>query len=63
MPNVVISMTPQPTQKKAEMAKSVTEVLSQISGIPSEHFVIMFNEMPRESIAVNGKLLSEIMKD
>ena len=55
-------MTPQEKEKKAQMAKAVTEELSRISGIASDHFVIMFNEMPRESIAVGGVLLSELHK-
>ena len=63
MPNVSISLSPQPTEKKAEMAKVITAELSRITGIPSEHFVIMFNEMPKESIAVGGVLLSELHKD
>lgn len=63
MPNVLISMTPQTTEKKAQMGKAVTAELSRITEIPPEHFVIMFNEMPRESIAVGGVLLSEMYKD
>jgi 4-oxalocrotonate tautomerase family enzyme len=63
MPNVLISITPQEKEKKAQMSKAVTQELSRISGIEPEHFVIMFNEMPKESIAVGGTLLSEILKD
>ena len=62
MPNVTISISPQETEKKAQMAKVVTEELSRITGIASDHFVIMFNEMPGESIAVGGVLLSEMRK-
>ncbi len=62
MPNISISMTPKPAEMKAQMAKAVTDQLSRISGIPSEHFVIMFNEMPKENIAVGGVLLSEMHK-
>ena len=62
MPNVTISISPQEKEKKAQMAKAVTEELSRISGIAGDHFVIMFNEMPKESIAVGGVLLSELHK-
>ncbi len=62
MPNVLISISPQEKEKKAQMAKVVTEELSRISGIERGHFVIMFNEMPKESIAVGGVLLSELHK-
>ena len=63
MPNISISMTSKPAEMKAQMAKAVTEQLSRISGIPSEHFIIMFNEMPKENIAVGGVMLSELHKD
>lgn len=62
MPNVLISISPQETEKKAQMGKAVTEELSRISGIAPEHFVVMFNEMPKESIVVGGVLLSEMYK-
>ena len=63
MPNISISMTPKTTEMKAQMAKAVTEQMSRISGIPSEHFVIMFNELPKENVAVGGVLLSQFDKD
>jgi 4-oxalocrotonate tautomerase family enzyme len=63
MPNLLISISPQTTEKKAEMAKAVTNEMSRITGMPSEHFVIMFNEMPKENIAVGGTLLSQLVKD
>ena len=63
MPNVLISISPQEKEKKAQMSKAITSEMSRITGIPSEHFVIMFNEMPKESIAVGGTLLSEMHKD
>ena len=62
MPNVLISMTPKEKEMKAEMARAVTAELSRITGIESNHFVIMFNEMPKENIAVGGVLLSELHK-
>lgn len=62
MPNVSISISPLPTEKKAEIVKVLTEQLSRITEIPSEHFVIMFNEIPKESIGVGGVLLSELQK-
>ena len=63
MPNVLISISPQEKEKKAQMSKAITSEMSRITGIPKEHFVIMFNEMPTESIAVGGVLLSEMHKD
>ncbi len=62
MPNILISMTPKKKEMKAEMARAITAELSRITEIPSEHFVIMFNEMPNENIAVGGVLLSEMHK-
>ena len=62
MPVVNISISPQPVDKKAQMVKAVTQQLSNITSIPEEHFVIMINEIPKESIGVGGTLLSELHK-
>lgn len=62
MPVVSINITKQSTEKKAEISKVITEDLSRITSIPSERFIIMFNELPKECFAVGGELLSELHK-
>ena len=62
MPVVTINISPQPTDKKAEISKVLTENLSRITGIQEKSFIILFNEFPPESIASGGKLLSELYK-
>ena len=62
MPVVTINISPQPTDKKAEISKILTENLSRITGIQEKSFIILFNEFPLESIASGGKLLSELYK-
>jgi len=62
MPIVQVSISPQGKEKKAEMSKAVTDELSRITNIPKEKFVVLINELPKESIAVGGELLSELHK-
>ena len=62
MPIVQITIVPQSTEKKAEMAKVITEEMHRITGIRKEAMIILFNELPAENIADNGELLSEKFK-
>ena len=62
MPVVSINISKQPTEKKAEISKVLTENLSRITGIQEKSFIVLFNELPPENIATGGKLLSEIYK-
>ncbi len=62
MPLVEISFTPQSVEKKAEIAKVITDEIHRITNIPKEAIVIAFYELPAESFATNGELVSEKMK-
>lgn len=44
------------------MAKVITNEINRITGIPKEPIVILFHELPAESAASNGELLSEKFK-
>ena len=62
MPVVSINISPQPLDKKTEMAEVVSTELSRITGIQKQSFIVLFNELPKENISVGGKLLSELHK-
>jgi len=62
MPLVQITILPQSVEKKAEMSKVITSEINRITGIPKEAMVIAFYELPAESCATNGMMLSEQLK-
>ena len=62
MPVVSITILPQSAEKKAEMSKVITNEINRIAGIPKEAILIMFYELPAESFATGGKMLSEKFK-
>ena len=58
MPVITIESS-QLTEKKREAAAVITAEFSRISGIPEQAITVLFHELPRESIATAGKLLSD----
>jgi len=62
MPIVSITILPQSVDKKAEMSKVITNEINRITGISKEAIVIAFYEIPAESCATNGELLSDQFK-
>ena len=62
MPVVSITILPQSAEKKAEMSKVITNEINRIAGIPKEAILIAFYELPSESFATGGKMLSEKFK-
>ena len=62
MPIVTITILPQTAEKKAEMSRVITNEINRIAGIPKEAIVIAFYELPAESFATNGVMLSEKFK-
>lgn len=62
MPVVSINISPQPLEKKTEIAEVLSTELSRITGIQKQSFIVLFNELPKENISVGGKLLSELHK-
>ncbi|PKP00931.1 MAG: 4-oxalocrotonate tautomerase [Bacteroidetes bacterium HGW-Bacteroidetes-6] len=62
MPVIQISVLPLPVEKKKELSKVFTDEMHRITGIPKEAMVIMFQELPAESFATNGEMLTEQLK-
>ena len=63
MPVVQITILPQSVEKKAEMSKAITDDIHRITGIPKDVITISYLELPADSIASGGNLLSEKLKD
>ena len=59
MPLITMKIAPLPKEQKAELARRMTKLASEITGIPEPAFTMFVEEYPTENIAVGGKLLSE----
>ena len=59
MPIITIESSPLTVDKKREAAAAITSEFSRISGIPEQAITVLFHELPRESIATGGRLLSD----
>ena len=59
MPIITIEITPQPYEKKKEIAKVFTEELHRITNIPTAPITVLFHEQPEENIASGGEMLKE----
>lgn len=59
MPIITISMTPQDTDKKREIAKTFTSELNRITGVSADKITVLFQDLPADSIATGGELLSD----
>jgi 4-oxalocrotonate tautomerase len=47
-------------EQKAELAKALTETMSNVGKVPAEAVTIMFEELPKENWATKGILHSEL---
>jgi 4-oxalocrotonate tautomerase len=59
MPLITMKISHLPKEKKAELTKKMTEVASEITGIPEPAFTMFVEEYPTENIAVGGTLLCD----
>ena len=62
MPVITIDGPVFSVEKKEKLAKEMTELISNVTSIPKDAFVILFHEHPYESMAQGGILISEKMK-
>ena len=62
MPVVTIEIVSQSYEKKAEMAKVITDEIHRITGIPKEPIVVLFHEISPENAASAGEMLQEKFK-
>jgi phenylpyruvate tautomerase PptA (4-oxalocrotonate tautomerase family) len=62
MPVITIDGPALSVEKKEKLAREITKLSSELTNIPADAFVILFNEYPYESIAQGGILISEKLK-
>jgi len=63
MPVITLDGPALPVDKKEKLAREMTKLVSEITNIPQDAFVILFNEHPYESMAQGGILISEKLKN
>lgn len=60
MPIITLTITPQSVECKRALAESLTKAAAEATSIPADKFIVVIDENARESIAVGGKLLSDM---
>ncbi len=59
MPLISISLWPGRTpEKKAELAKAITEAVMKVLGAKPEHVIVVYHDTPKENWYVAGSLLT-----
>ena len=59
MPLITMKIADLPKEKKEELTRRMTQLASEITGIPEPAFMMFVEEYPTENIAVGGTLLSD----
>lgn len=62
MPAITLELVKTSKEKKVRMAREITRIASEETGIPADAFYIFFKENEAENVAVGGTLLSELKK-
>ncbi len=63
MPLISIESGKLTDEIKNKLITKLTEVSSEITGIPKNAFFVTIRELPDENIAIGGKTIKEIKKD
>jgi len=59
MPVITIDTAALTREKKAHLVQVLTRNASEITGIAAEKFIVLINELERDTIGVGGTLLSD----
>ena len=63
MPVLRVSMwTGRTKEKKSEIAKALTDAMVQVAEVPPQAVTIIFEELPKENWATEGKLHTDLHK-
>ena len=63
MPVLRVSMWSGRTkEKKSEIAKALTDTMVKVAEVPPQAVTILFEELPKENWATDGKLHTELHK-
>jgi 4-oxalocrotonate tautomerase len=63
MPLITFEAGKLSSQVKSELIQKLTEISSEITGIPKSSFFISIREMPDENVVIGGKTVHEIKKE
>jgi len=61
MPIIRVTITPQEVECKRCLCEALTKAAAEATKIPEDKFIVVVDENPRESIAVGGKLLCDLL--
>jgi len=59
MPIITMVISNLDVEKKRSLAKGLTKVGSEVTGIPQDKFIVIIDEHSRENIASGGTLLAD----
>ena len=59
MPLVTISGPALSTEKKRDLARRITEVMSDVYQRPAAHIIVTIHENPPENVSVGGRLVAD----
>jgi 4-oxalocrotonate tautomerase len=63
MPLITIEAGKMPDDMRIKLMKKLTEVSSEITGIPEESFWVFVKDLGPDSTMIGGKTLAEVVKD
>ncbi len=63
MPLITIEAGKMPDDVRIKLMKKLTEVSSEITGIPEDSFWIFVKELGPDSTMIGGKTLAEVVKE
>ena len=61
MPVVTLELLEQTKEKKIEIIKKVTKLLSELTSVPENQIIVFIKENSADNVSAGGVLLSELM--
>ena len=61
MPVVTLELLEQTKEKKIEITKKVTKLLSELTSVPENQIIVFIKENSAYNVSAGGVLLSELM--
>lgn len=62
MPVITLELLEQTKEKKIEITKKITKLVSELTVIPENQIIVFIKENSTDNVSVGGTLLSEITK-
>ncbi len=61
MPVVTLELLEQTKEKKIEITKKVTNLVSELTSVPENQIIVFIKENSADNVSAGGVLLSELM--